>query len=91
VLELGAGAGGIHHRRRGERHTGVPGWDLVAAQLAPRMIADGHITQHQYDEFTRVTHDPDVWCGGALLTTVRGRRPHPSENSQGSNGVRRHI
>jgi SAM-dependent methyltransferase len=62
-------------RLRGDEARGVPAWDLLAAQLGPALLAAGHITSQQYGEFSRVTHDPDVWCGVPLMTTARGRRP----------------
>jgi SAM-dependent methyltransferase len=62
-------------RLRGDEARGVPAWDLLAAQLAPTLLAAGHITSQQYGEFSRITHDPDVWCGVPIMTTARGRRP----------------
>jgi SAM-dependent methyltransferase len=62
-------------RLRGDEARGVPAWDLLAEQLGPALLAAGHITHQQYDEFRRVTHDPDVWCGVPLMTTACGRRP----------------
>jgi SAM-dependent methyltransferase len=64
----------IRPRVHGDSHKGVPVLDLLAAKLAPTLTAHGHITDQEYAEFRRVTHDPDAWCGLASLTTVRGRR-----------------
>jgi hypothetical protein len=74
----------IRPRVHGDRDKGVPPLDLLAAKFAPTLTADGHITGQEYAEFTRVTHDPDVWCGLASLTTVRGRRRKRSPVSQAS-------
>ena len=64
----------IRPRLRGDTRRGVPALDLLAAQLAPTLLADGRITDQEYADFKRATHDPDVWCGLASLTTARGRR-----------------
>ena len=67
----------IRPRLHGDSRKGVPALDLLAAQLAPTLIVDGRITHQEYAEFTRVTHDREVWCGLASLTTTRGRRRAP--------------
>ncbi|MCB5906118.1 methyltransferase domain-containing protein [Streptomyces pinistramenti] len=54
---------------------GQPDWQMWVTQLAPRMLAEGLLTQDDLDAFSRLWHDGDTVGFGPLIVSAWGRRP----------------
>ncbi len=51
---------------------GVPQWELLADQLAPRLLAAGLVDQDDLDAFHRVLHDGHTVCFAPLMVSCWG-------------------
>ncbi|MFG2222957.1 methyltransferase domain-containing protein [Streptomyces sp. NPDC048644] len=54
---------------------GQPAWEMLVGQLAPRMLAEGLLTQADLDAFHRQWHDGETVGFGPLMVSAWGRRP----------------
>ncbi|MFI7098971.1 methyltransferase domain-containing protein [Streptomyces sp. NPDC050161] len=54
---------------------GQPDWEMWIGQLAPRMLAQGLLTQADLDAFNRQWHDGETVGFGPLMVSAWGRRP----------------
>jgi SAM-dependent methyltransferase len=50
-------------------------WQLTVAELRPRLIDSGQLTQAVIDAFLRHCADPDWWTQAIAFTAVHGRTP----------------
>jgi hypothetical protein len=54
---------------------GVPQWELLVAQLAPALLAQGGIEQSELDAFARLCHDGTTVFFAPVMVSCWGRRP----------------
>jgi SAM-dependent methyltransferase len=60
---------------RADRSRGLPQWELLVAQLAPAMLAQGLVTADEFEEFGRLCHDGDTVFFAPMMVTCAGRKP----------------
>jgi SAM-dependent methyltransferase len=58
-----------------DRERGVPQWELLAAQLAPGMVAAGLLDNDDVDAFHALWHDGETVSFAPLMVSAWGRRP----------------
>jgi SAM-dependent methyltransferase len=78
LAEAGLADIGIHARTmpvRSDRERGIPQWELLVAQLAPALLAQGRIEQAELDAFTELCHDGTTLLFAPVMVSAWGRRP----------------
>ncbi|MEV5538172.1 methyltransferase domain-containing protein [Saccharopolyspora shandongensis] len=58
---------------------GLPGWEMLVEQLAPRLLELGLLSQADLDAFHQLWHDGDSICFGPLMVSAWGRRKTDDE------------
>jgi SAM-dependent methyltransferase len=69
---------GIHARAMpvfADPERGVVQWELLVAQLAPALLAEGRLKQSEVDAFTELCHDGDTVFFAPVMVSCWGRRP----------------
>jgi ubiquinone/menaquinone biosynthesis C-methylase UbiE len=59
---------------RADRERGLPQWELLVAQLAPRMLAQGLADEADLEGFNALCHDGETICFAPLMVSAWGQR-----------------
>jgi ubiquinone/menaquinone biosynthesis C-methylase UbiE len=63
---------------RADAERGVPQWELLVDQLAPRLLALELVTEEDLETFHELWHDGETVCFAPLMVSAAGRRPAQS-------------
>jgi SAM-dependent methyltransferase len=72
LVEVGTRAESL--QVRADREHGLPQWELLAAQLAPGLLAHELLTREDLDRFHELWHDGETVCFAPLMVSCWGRR-----------------